>query len=132
MPFPVAEQFITETERQLGVSFPIAFRTRMGRNNGGELSTDHDDWQLYPFFDTSDRKRLARTANHIARETASARQWPGFPAEAIAIGSNGGGDQLVFIPTSGSATLQPHPFVWLHETGELQSTDISFDDADRS
>ena len=130
MPFPVAEEFIAETERKLGVSFPEAFRARMSRNNGGELSTDDDDWELYPFFDTSDRKRLSRTSNHIVRETTTARQWRGFPPEAIAIAANGSGDKLVFLPVPGTATLQPQPFIWLHETGELQPANISFDDAD--
>jgi hypothetical protein len=129
MPFPVAEQFIAETERKLGASFPQAFRERMSRSNGGELSTADEVWQLYPFFDTSDRKRLSRTSNDIVRETASARQSFGFPAEAIAIGANGCGDHLVFLPTPGSTVLQPQPFIWLHETGELQPTNISFDDA---
>jgi hypothetical protein len=128
MPFPVAEQYIAEAERKLGVSFPPAFRTRMSRDNGGELSTDEDDWQLFPFFDTSDRKRIARTANDIVRETASARNWRGFPPAAIAIAANGLGDKLVFLPTAGSTMLQPQPFVWLHETGELQPTQIRFDD----
>jgi hypothetical protein len=127
MPFPVAEEFIVETERKLGVTFPEAFRSRMSRNNGGEFSTADDDWELYPFFDTSDRKRLSRTSNHIVRETTAAREWRGFPPEAVAIGANGFGDQLVFLPGLGTTTLQPQPFIWLHETGELQSTDISFD-----
>ena len=131
MPFPVAEQFIAETERKLGVSFPTAFRTRMSRNNGGELLTDEDDWQLHPVFDTSDRKRLSRTSNDIVRETASAREWHGFPAEAVAIAANGSGDRLVLLPTTpGSTALQPQPFIWLHETGEIQPTEIFFDDAD--
>ncbi len=110
MPFPVAEQFIVETERKLGVSLPDAFRARMSRSNGGELSTDDDDWQLYPFFDTSDRRRLSRTSNDIVRETTSAREWRGFPPGAIAIAANGSGDHLVFIPVPGSTTLQPQPF----------------------
>jgi len=46
MPFPVALGFIEETERKLGVSFPVGFRARMSRDNGGEISTDEDDWQL--------------------------------------------------------------------------------------
>ncbi len=129
MPFPVAEQFIAATESKLGVAFPDAFRARITSNNGGEVSTDDDDWQLYPFFDTSDSKRLSRTSNDIVRETTSARQWRGFPPEAVAIASNGCGDQLVFIPSAGSTTLQPQPFIWLHETGELQPTEISFDEA---
>jgi hypothetical protein len=127
MPFPVAEQFIVDTECKLGVSFPESFRARMTRDNGGELSTDDDDWQLYPFLDTSDRKRLSRTSNDIVRETTSARQWRGFPPEAVAIASNGCGDQLVLIPSPGSTALQSQPFIWLHETGELQPTEISFD-----
>ena len=130
MPFPVAQEFIAETERKLGVSFPEAFRARMSRNNGGELSTDDDDWQLYPFFDTSDLKRIPRTSNHIARETTMARQWRGFPPEAIAVAANGSGDHLVFLPAPGTSTLQPQPFIWLHETSELKPTNISFDDAD--
>jgi hypothetical protein len=129
MPFPVAEEFIAETERKLGVSFPSAFRARMSRKNGGEFSTSNDDWQLYPFFDTSDRKRLSRTSDDIVRETGAARRWRGFPPEVIAIAANGCGDLLVFLPVAGSALLQSQPFLWLHETGELHPTDISFDDA---
>ena len=128
MPFPVAEQFIAETEQKLGVLFPPAFRLRMSLNNGGEVSTSEDDWQLHPFFDTSDRKRLSRTSNDIVRETASARECHGFPPEAIAIAANGSGDYLVFLPIPGWTTLQPQPFIWLHETGELHPSDFSFDD----
>ena len=128
MPFPVAEQFIVETERKLGVLFPASFRARMSQNNGGELSTKEDDWQLYPFFDTSDRKRLSRTSNDIVRETASARKSRGFPPEAVAIGANGLGDHLVFLPSREPTILEPWPFIWLHETGELQPTQISFDE----
>src|SRR6476659_6329517 len=98
MPFPIAEQFIVSTERKLGVSFPPGFRARMSRINGGVLFTDEDDWQLYPFFDTSDRKRLSRTCNDIVRETITAREWRGFPPKAIAIAANGLGDYLVFLP----------------------------------
>ncbi len=127
MPFPVAEQFIAETERKLGVTFPPAFRSRMSRNNGGELSTDEDDWQLFPFFDTSDRKRLSRTASDIVRETANAREWSDFPPDAIAIAANGCGDHLVLLPAPNSTELQHQPFLWLHETGELLPINISFD-----
>lgn len=41
----------------------------MKRDNGGEVDTDDDTWVLYPFFDNSDRTRLKRTCNDIARET---------------------------------------------------------------
>ena len=131
MPFPIAEEFIDETERKLGVVFPQSFRKRMSRKNGGELLTTEDAWQLHPFYDATDRKRISRTSNDIVRETASARQWPEFPPEAVAIGSNGAGDVLILLPgVADSTLLQPKPFVWLHETGELERTDISFDDID--
>jgi hypothetical protein len=127
MPFPVAEQFIVATERKLGVSFPPGFRARMSHNNGGVLSTDQDEWQLHPFLDTSDRKRLSRSCNDIVHETTFARAWRGFPAEAVAIAANGLGDYLVFVPVPGSTVLQTQPFIWLHETGELESAEFSFE-----
>ena len=127
MPFPVAEQFIAATERKFGVSFPPGFRARMSSQNGGVLSTDEDDWQLYPFFDTSDRKHLSRTCNDIVRETITAREWRDFPPEGIAIADNGSGDYLVFLPLPGSTMLQANPFIWLHESGELVATNISFE-----
>ena len=127
MPFPVAEQLIAATERKLGVSFPPEFRARMSRHNGGVVSTQEDDWQLYTFLDTSDRKRLSRTCNDIVSETLTARGWREFPPEAIAIGANGLGDYLVFLPLAGSTVLQTEPFIWLHETGELEPTNISFE-----
>ena len=128
MPFPVADEFIDETERKLGIVFPQSFRKRMRRNNGGELLTTEDAWELFPFHDATDRKHISRTCNDIVRETNNARQWPEFPPEAVAIGSNGGGDVLILLPSVADSTLlQPNPFVWLHETGELDRTDISFD-----
>jgi hypothetical protein len=61
MPFPIDIKYVNETERKLGVKFPPSFVVRMVKNNGGEVSAPPDAWQLYPFFDTSDRKRLANT-----------------------------------------------------------------------
>lgn len=90
MPFPVEEQYIIQTERKLSVTFPDSFRKKMMRENGGEILTEVDDWQLYPFLDASDRKRLTRTANDIVRETEQAREWRDFPEAAVAIGENGG------------------------------------------
>jgi hypothetical protein len=130
MPFPVAEQFIATTERKLGVSFPPGFRAHMSSQNGGILSTDDGDWQLFPFFDPSDRKHLSRTCNDIVHETITAREWRDFPPEAIAIADNGSGDYLVFLPLPDSTMLQTRPFIWLHESGELVDTNILFENTD--
>lgn len=120
MSFPVDINCVNETERKLGVKFPSSFVVRMVRNNGGEVATPPDAWQLYPFLDTSDRKRLARTCNDIVRETAQAKEWPHFPPHAVAIGGNGCGDQLVLLSQPDAPTELGHEVYWWdHETGKL-------------
>jgi len=123
MPFPVAERWIVEAEPKLGVRFPDGFRLRMQANNGGEVVAADDAWQLYPIYDQPDRKRIRRTCNDIVRETGSAREWAGFPQHAIAIGSNGSGDQLVYVRNPNSKELLvAELFVWNHETRQLEPT----------
>ena len=118
MPFPVESKFIDQAETKLGVSFPVHFRDGMTALNGGEIDTGQDHWQLFPFFDTSDKKRLKRTANDIVRETASAKAWTGFPPNAVAIAANGCGDIAILVPAEGSAgALQDTVLRWDHETG---------------
>jgi hypothetical protein len=113
MAFPVTDDRIVAAETALERRFPDAMRARLQLQNGGDIATEDDDWTLHPVQDTSDRKRLARTASHVVRETAAARSWPGFPAEGIAIASNGSGDCLVLLPGSDAVLL------WDHETGTL-------------
>jgi len=126
MPFPIDEKYIVATEAKLGVTFPASFRSKMMADNGGEVATPPDAWQLYPFFDTSDKKRLKRTCNDIVRETASAKEWHGFPSDAVAIGANGSGDQLVFLATEGQAVLGNKVYWWDHETGRVQKVADDF------
>lgn len=120
MPFPVEEKYIIQTEQKLGVKFPASFRKKMMVDNGGEIATDADAWQLFPFLDTSDKTRLKRTCNDIVRETASAKEWDGFPEDAVAIGTNGEGDQLILLPSAGHDELQSAVFWWNHETRTVQ------------
>jgi hypothetical protein len=68
MPFPVDVALIHEAERQLGRKLPMDLRVRLHRENGGEVRALGDMWRLFPVFDASDRRRIARTANHIVRE----------------------------------------------------------------
>jgi hypothetical protein len=127
MPFPLHESHIIATETKLGVKFPPSFRQRMMRENGGEVETGDDAWQLYPFLDNSDKKRLARTCNDIFRETLNARSWGGFPANAIAIGTNGAGDQLIFVKSSDNESeLSPIVYWWDHETGRTYELAADF------
>jgi hypothetical protein len=119
MAFPLDIQFVKHAEAKLGRKLPLAYVAEMCRENGGEVATETDHWWLYPIFDDSDRKRLKRTCNDIVRETASARKWPNFPETALAIGNNGGGDQLVILADPQTDRYADAIYWWDHETGEL-------------
>jgi len=125
MPFDLAESSVVAAEQALGAMLPTASRDAMKASNGGEVATHDDDWILHPIADSSDRKRLSRTANHIVAETVTCRAWPRFPADAVAIGENGSGDRLVLLRQGdhfGAAV-----YAWSHETGELTRIADSFD-----
>ena len=119
MPFPIAGTEIAKPEAKTGFAFPIRLKSRLPKDNGGEIEVAGDCWQLIPFLDGSDRKRIARTCNDIVRETARMRGWRGFPADAFAVAQNGGGDYLIIRPeTDGSSQLGETIYFWDHETGE--------------
>jgi hypothetical protein len=124
MPFDLAESFIAAAEEALGARFPASYRKAMARANGGEVEALRDSWQLHPIADTSDRKRLARTANNVVRETLSMLEWPLFPENAVAIATNGTGDQLVLL-REGEA-LTEAIYYWSHETGVIKPVAGSF------
>lgn len=117
MPFDLNERYVQAAEQALGVSLPVSYRLAMMKSNGGAIATESDDWDLYPIADDSDRRRLARSLNGVVPETERARAWRGFPSGAISLGSNGGGDQLVFL--ANGPVLGPEVFIWVHETCEL-------------
>ncbi|MDP9877072.1 hypothetical protein J2W25_001066 [Variovorax boronicumulans] len=126
MPFDVAERYVQAAEEALGIRLPASYRLAMMRSNGGFIATESDDWDLYPIADDSDRRRLARTLNGVVPETERARTWHGFPSTAVALGSNGGGDKLVFIMDG--RCLRPEVFIWRHETSELLRVADDFGD----
>lgn len=128
MAFPTTEARLEAAERELGARLPNVYRMRLIARNGGELSTDDDDWQVFPVFDPTDRRTLSRSANHIVLETRNARTWQGFPAEAVAIASNGAGDFLVLLPARTSGLLDPQVHVWNHETGQCQPVALRYED----
>jgi hypothetical protein len=120
MPFPLDEKYIKETESELNVKFPSEFKNRMIKSNGGELLiSDEFEFELYPFFDKTDRKRISRTCNHIGLETKNAREWNGFPDNGIAIGADGYGNQLI-LTHNGNGNLTDELYFWNHETRQLE------------
>lgn len=116
MPFPVDSKYIEACEAKLGVTFPDSFKEGMKELNGGEIETNDDLWTLHPFFDTSDKKRIKRTANNIISETLSSKDWHGYPDGAVTIGRNECGDLLILMPEG--TTLKDIVYKWNHETGE--------------
>jgi hypothetical protein len=134
MPFPVDETWVRQTETKLGVRFPAGFVTSMVAMNGGSVRTSIDQFELFPFLDASDKKRLRRTCGSIDRETASARKsCYGFPENAVVIGENGGGDLLILLPMNDHAdTLQHAVYWWDHETGEVARVADDFGDLRKS
>jgi hypothetical protein len=134
MPFPVDVTWITQTEEKLGVRFPASFVTAMSKSNGGSVRTHIDQFELFPFLDASDRKRLQRTCSSIDRETLSARKNAyGFPPDAVAIGENGGGDLLVLLPMPEHPDTLAHTIYWWdHETGEVEPVADDFKDLAKS
>jgi SMI1/KNR4 family protein SUKH-1 len=129
VPFNLPEDQLVQTEKELGSRLPREYREAMKLDNGGEASTEEDDWELYPIKDTSDGKRLSRTCNHIISETESCKGFGNFPDHAVAIASNGLGDQMVFIKESGQYLSKV--FLWLHETGELQELAATFNEIEK-
>lgn len=126
MPFPLNIRFIKKAEERLGRNLPHAYKARMLRENGGELLTGTDCWQLFPILDDSDRKRLKRTCNDIVYESKQATNRPGFPKDAVAIGTNGGGDLLVLLAEPGSNQFGDAVLWWDHETDELHKVADAF------
>ena len=116
MAFPVDEKYIKETELELKVEFPTEYKNKMVNNNGGELISDDYEFELYPFFDKSDKKRISRTCNHIGLETKNAKDWNNFPENAIAIGADGFGNLIVLLH-NGNGILNEQVSFWNHETG---------------
>ncbi len=129
MPFDLDEKYIIQTEEKLGARLPESYRTAMMADNGGEISTDEDDWEQYPMLDTSDKKRLSRTGNDILKETASCKGFGRFPENAVAIADNGFGDQMVFLKNGN--VYGAEVYFWSHETGELDKLADDFSELNR-
>ncbi|MBE8725172.1 SMI1/KNR4 family protein [Flavobacterium hungaricum] len=120
MPFPIDEKYIIESEEELGLEFPLLFKEKMIVENGGEVVTEDDNWNLYPFFDKSDQKRISRTCNHLILETKQAKEWSNFPPHAVAVAGNGCGDYLLLLAVENTKQLGEKIYLWRHETGDFE------------
>jgi len=121
MAFDIAEEQVVATEVELGRKLPPIYRSMMIVHNGGIAFDEEDQWDLHPIRDTSDRKRLSRSSNHILAETKSAQEWNGFPKDALAIGGNGFGDVMMLLPSPADPSVYGDQiYAFWHETGEVK------------
>lgn len=119
MAFSIEEKFIRIAESELDVKLPKSFIEKLGSENGGELETEEDVWTFFPVFDSSDRKRISRTANHIVKENKTAKGWDDFPHTGLTIADNGSGDYLVYLIDE-NVQVKDEIYIWFHETGKLE------------
>ena len=126
MAFDLSEQQLQSTESEVGAMFPDSYRLHMMKSNGGECAAKSDYWNIIPIRDTSDRKRLSRTANHVLVETKSFSEFPSWHEGAFAIAENGTGDALVMFLKG--QRFEPQVFYWCHEDGSLEQVAGDFSD----
>lgn len=124
MAFPVEESRIRAAEEALGRTFPDVLRQRLMLENGGEIDdADEGYWFLYPVYDDSDRRRLARSANHVVKETETWRsQADGFPQDAVVVAEDQEGNAIVLLPGDDSF------YVWDHELRDTEPIELLFDE----
>ena len=126
MAFDLDEKYILETENKLSGRLPDTYKKEMMQNNGGTVYLDDEDWELFPIADTSDKKRIARSANHIIYETNQANKWLKFPEDALAIASDGYGNLLIFKKENDKYSNEI--YLWNHETGDLEQVANDFNE----
>jgi len=68
VPFDLSEEQLEHAELELGAKFPQEYREAMKIDNGGEASTEENDWVFYPIRDTSDRKGCLARATTLLRK----------------------------------------------------------------
>jgi hypothetical protein len=127
VPFPTDNACIEAAEARLGARLPSSFRQHLLNNNGGEVDVLGLNWELSPVQDASDVERMRDTSIDVLHETTAARQWRGFPSKAVAVGSDGCGNYLIFLPSeTDAAQLEERLYVWWHEGSEVELVSESF------
>lgn len=123
MALPTEQSFIDSAQEQLGCQFPTWLNDRLLQENGGSVWAFDDEWQLYSVLDNRDSRHLKRSSTTILQETNTAKQWDGFPDNAVAIAGNGTGDLLILLPKD-SHQLGDEVYLWHHDDNDLELADI--------
>lgn len=74
-------------------------------------------------YDESDRRRLARSADHVVKETETWRsEADGFPQNAVPVAEDQEGNAIVLLPGDDRF------YVWDHELRETEPIELIFDE----
>ena len=114
MTFPIEEKYISKTELDLNVKFPIRFKTRMMDSNGGIIVADKIEIELFPFFDQRNSKRRNQTYNDIKLENDKIKKYNNnFPNNSIVIGKDNLGNAVI-LSHDGDGVLSDKIYHLLH------------------
>ncbi|MBK1792182.1 SMI1/KNR4 family protein [Persicirhabdus sediminis] len=94
---PIDLKFIEEAEFDLGIKFPVAYRRKMMRHNGGSVLLKSECYQLHPFLDSSDECSTQNTSQSVVRQTQLERLAQKLPDDIIVIGRSDEGHLLVLL-----------------------------------
>jgi hypothetical protein len=118
IPSPASEESIQEIESTLKIKFPLSYREKMLKENGGELKLKEGIFHLIPVR-TSAHETGAKTAAHdVASATKEQKKNYTFPNDGIAFAANDAGDHLVFVKEYyHSDKLKNGVFLWNKKIG---------------
>jgi len=101
----------------------------MKTKNGGTVELGNEDWELHPIQDTTDQKRISRTASHVLIENQSYAEWNNKAENTLSIAENGCGDRLLLRKEENG--FLPAVYAWYHETGNVNRIANSITQANR-
>jgi len=111
---------VDEAEATLGTRLPESFRRYLLKDGPAEIDILGLSWDLNPIIAANSIEPSRVGSSAIVAETMNARECDGFPNGAVAVGSDGSGNCLVFLPTDRHLALGDALYVWWHEGPELE------------
>jgi hypothetical protein len=110
---PASEESIQETESALKIKFPSAYRERMLKENGGDLTLKEGVFHLIPVGGGNEAG-----AGGVVKATREQKKNYTFPNDGIAFATNDAGDHLVFVKEYyHSDKLKNGVFLWNKKIG---------------
>lgn len=117
---------IEEAEATLHIRLPESFRRYLLEVEPSDIEIAGLMWDVNPVPVSPTSESTQHRVSAIVLETMNAREWEGFPDGAVAVGSDGYGNYLVFLPGDLHHQLGNKLYVWWHEGPELELVSNDF------